>query len=64
MYNNNIEKECHYVEFMKGNESLCGIKIEIKNHTGKGFKEIYGYELTFDKNEVTCKKCKKILKQK
>ena len=56
-----MEKECHYVEFMKGDTGLCGSKIEIKNHTGKGFREIYGYELTFDKKEVTCKKCKKIL---
>ena len=59
-----MEKECHYVEFMKGDIALCGYKCSIKNQAGKGFREIYDFELTFDKKEVTCKKCIKILNQK
>jgi hypothetical protein len=58
-----MEKKCHYLEFMKGDISLCGHKSSIKNANGKGFREIYGFELTFDKKEVTCEKCIKILKQ-
>lgn len=52
---------CHYLEFMKGDTSLCGTKIEIQNRNGKNFREIYGFQLTFDKNEVTCPDCKKVL---
>lgn len=52
---------CHFLEFMKGDTSLCGVRVEIQNRNGKNFREIYGFQLTFDKKEVTCRECKKIL---